>query len=185
MKHRKLNGIIIAITAILFSSCDWCSIARNYKRMTESPIRFPESIVSVPDGSLSIDSLQNDEIPKLVIWIDSTECSTCRIGGLSKYEGLYSQSQDSGFEFIVLFSPLYSEYSWALHAASRHRFPFPVYFDTFNEFGQINTIPSGKRFHSFLIDSHGKVIFIGDPCTSPRLNTLFEEVLNSINNNSN
>ena len=65
---------------------------------------------------------------------------------------------------------------------SRLQYPFTFFLDIENKFLEYNSfIPKDKRFHTFLIDTNNRVVFIGDPTLDESLMALF---LQSINNHN-
>ena len=58
--------------------------------------------------------------------------------------------------------------------------PEHIYIDSFNTFSKINQhIPTDQRFHSFLVDSNGKPIFVGNPLSNMRLAEIFHDIIQS------
>ena len=157
------------------------SLVRNYMKLQRQKIVFPEEMICIPDDieSPNLNALRK---PRIVIWVDSTECSSCRIGRLYEYEELYQQGRNEGFDVLVLFSPRADDYCEVQHLVKVHHFSFPVYFDADNSFGEFNNIPSDKRFHAFLLDRDNCICFIGDPMLNLKLRNLFNDAIQGIVN---
>ena len=181
--YRSILLLLLGLAPVVLlpSSCgNHYAVAKEFRKMLGNTIHFPDAIVRIPDDGLSTEGLINNGLPKLVIWIDSTECSSCRIGNLYEYEELYRQSRDSGFEVVIMFSPREDEYCDAMHMVGLRHYAFPVYFDSDNSFGIANKIPSDRRFHAFLLHCENRVCFIGDPTSTAKLNSLFGEAMKGI-----
>lgn len=142
-------------------------------------IQFPDTTIGIPDEK-ALFSLDHIPIPKMVIWVDSTECSSCRIGNLYRYEKLYDKSQKDCFEVIIIFSPREDEFDEAMRMVELRHFDFPVYFDYGNSFGKSNNIPSDRRLHTFLLDYDNRICLIGDPTSNEKLGSLFDETIRGI-----
>lgn len=124
----------------------------------------------------------SDSIPQLVIFVDSTQCSTCRIGHLSEYIALQKESIQTGcFMLTVILSPPVNDYKNIVHLLETYKFPFPVYVDKNHSFRKENGfIPDDSRFHTFLTDQSHRPVFVGDPTRSDRLRHLFEQALQNL-----
>ncbi len=116
--------------------------------------------------------------PKLVIFIDSTECTACRISQFKDYQDLFDLSEETGkFEVVVLLSSPKEKYRDTYHEVEVRRFLFPVYLDTENRFLAENAvIPPAVRYHALSLDGEGHVLLVGDPTRGNALMTMFKEV---------
>ena len=181
MKYGNRNAVIVFILIFMLVILGLLklSLTANFMKFMGHSIGFPETIIGIPDEK-AISDLNLVPIPKMVIWVDSTECSSCRIGNLYEYDELYRKSQDYGFEVVIMFSPREDEYSDVMHMVGLRHYEFPVYFDSNNSFGLSNKIPSDRRFHAFLLDCDNRVCFIGDPTSTAKLNSLFGEAMKGI-----
>jgi len=114
--------------------------------------------------------------PKMIVYVDSSECTTCRISHLDMYHSLFHLSeQKKSFVLMILFynSKVFEDVSLETFL-SRLQIEIPVYIDVENSFMKDNTIiPSDLRMHSFLINRFGKPIFVGDPVSSDKLKMSF------------
>lgn len=86
----------------------------------------------------------------------------------------------SDFSVMTIFSPKKSEVENTRFQLMLINHTIPIYLDKNGSFAQLNyCIPTDQRFHSFLINETGKPVFVGNPLSNTKLNTLF---LNFINN---
>lgn len=127
------------------------------------------------------DSVRNKV--KLIVYLDSTECASCRISHLETYHHLFHLSEETGaFEVMMLLSNI-ELYGMPL---SRYvldqELEHPLYLDDENKFLQLNpSIPTEeKRMHAFLTDKIGAPIYVGDPSVSEEIFQLFMDTVNSI-----
>ncbi len=109
----------------------------------------------------------------------------CQISNLADITGLYELADSLDiFEVMTIFTPKKEEYDSVVKNLMVHDFEYPVYIDFTGSFRKINTgIPDDKRFHSFLIDSNGHPIFVGNPVASNELWSIFLNTLVSLNDN--
>lgn len=174
--------IIILLGLILcLGSCSNHRIRKQLENVLSQEVRFPSSI-NCCFGSTSGKKPLSDSIPQLVIYVDSTQCSSCRIGHLSEYIPLYEESiQSQQFVLAIILSPPSADCEHISHLLSVYDYPFPVYLDKNHSFRRENGfIPDDSRFHAFLTDRSHHPVFVGDPVRSDRLRSLFEQALQNL-----
>lgn len=118
--------------------------------------------------------------PKLIVFVDSTECSKCRIDNFIRYGSLFDLSRATGyFEVLLLLSARGSEYQNIVDHLVLSSSPYPVYIDTENSFrGDNPIIPDNSTMHSFSLDSDNRVILVGDPIYNESIMNLFQKLFN-------
>ena len=86
-----------------------CTESRRVKAMMmdfiESEIVIPNDLVCIQAGALTkidIDSLKQN---KYIIYYDSLECSSCRVGHLKEIYPLYQMADTMGFSVLTIFAP--------------------------------------------------------------------------------
>lgn len=168
---------------LCISSCSNNSTKRMYERMINQTILLPETLIPVSDGNIPFDDNPNVEKFRLIVYIDSAECSSCRITDFSRYISFFEKSDDSN-DYVLL--PIVSISDTNIGSISyriKHlHFPFCFFLDINNSFLESNPfIPTDSRFHSFLIDPDGHVVFIGDPTLNDNLLKLFHMSFNNLN----
>ena len=170
-----MRGILLiaffCFLAVAATGCKKAQLRRQLKELMGATIVLPEKITCVYNGEVypMPDSLR--EKAKLIIYIDSTECSTCRISSFWKYRELYDLSTETRKFILLLLMGNTSFESIPLQEyLCDSGIVFPVYVDNLNSFLRINpAIPSDRRMHSFLIDCSGHAVFVGDPGSSVEL----------------
>lgn len=149
-------------------------------------IIFPEDILRVKADSLSYGMSSDNLIPKLVFYIDSTECTSCVVTNLGYFNQLDSLLENETiFETVVILSPP----SGARKSLIDDLKVFPpkrtVYIDQSGSFAHNNPfIPDDPIYHAFLLDLDNHPIFIGNPISGTQIKSAFIEVLKSINKNN-
>jgi hypothetical protein len=81
------------------------------------------------------------------------------------------------FSVMAIFSPVKRNLPEVELQMQLLNFPYPIYIDNEGEFASNNNIPADKRFHDFLVDKNGKVLFIGNPLAGDQLMTVFMNTL--------
>lgn len=179
MKHYI---IISLVTLVLFYGCS-TSTNRQLRRFIGDSISLdfePKEIVAgFESGLVAIEG----NIPKLIVYIDSTECSTCRISRLQEYNDIFYRSlRDRNFKILVIFAPKKSEIQTVKMLMEYYAFPHSVYIDENNEFYNQNKaiIPEDKILHTFLVDKNNNVVLAGDPINNDQLTNLYFKEINQL-----
>ena len=169
--HRILLFTALCLLAVISTGCKTAQLRRQMKELIGSTIVLPEKITCVYNGEVypMPDSLR--EKAKQIIYIDSTECTTCRISHLWEYQDVFEYSAESGrFEVMIVLSNMVFDSIPLVRYLVDRDLDYPVYVDMERRFLVENPhIPQEKLFHSFLLDSGGQVIFVGDPALSERM----------------
>lgn len=174
---RSISTIIVLFVLIA------CTEKHNLKKiMTEfskSEIVIPDTmfVVNAKESAWMSHNKSNDQ--KLIIYIDSTSCSACRIAHFIDMIPLYelADSLNNKFSVMAIFSPEMSKMADVELQLKLLDFQYPIYLDVEKEFAAKNTIPFDKRFHNFLISGDGKVKYVGNPLANEQLMTIFLSVL--------
>ena len=143
----------------------------------ETTIALPDDLVCLRAGEVVPVSESLASTPKLIVFIDSTECTNCRISHFYDYSELFELSEKTGkFEVVLLLSSRKEKYQDTFHYVKGNRFPFPVYLDLENSYLAINkVIPADIRYHAVTVDGQGHVLFVGDPIRGNMLMKLFKQ----------
>ena len=115
-----------------------------------------------------------------VIYVDSTECSSCYLGVIQKWEPLMN-SLRLNYNFIrttILLAPQKETQADFFEKLEYTKFRYPLYIDTCNIFSQTNKfIPAEKMYHTFLLDENGRVILVGNPLKNEEIKNMFHNIL--------
>lgn len=173
--------ILVLILTVSLVSCDSMRIRKQMKAFMKSEIVLPEDLHRVCGRSMKTASSFGD-IPVLVMYHDSLECSSCQINHLFDNISLYEKADTSGFSVVTVFSPRQEEYDEVMKQLILLDFPYPVYIDFSGSFrrGNAETIPEDRRFHVFLMDVNGHPVFVGNPMLGEDLMVLFEKALSGL-----
>ena len=150
-----------------------------------STIVLPEKITCVYNGEIypMPDSLRR--VPKLLVYIDSTECTTCRISHIGEYRRVVQISEETGsFAVILLIANTYFESIPLSQYLLDLGLTIPIYIDESVSFYEKNPFfpVHDYRLHALLLDNGGKPLFFGDPSRSERLFESFRKAARKIEN---
>lgn len=180
MKCILKSIVTIIVLSVLISCSDRYNVKRTMVEFTKSEIILPDRLTFVKNGECStINSSELINDNTLIIYIDSTSCSGCKISHFSDMLPLYhlSDSVEHNFSVMAIFSPKNENINEVESLLRLLKFPYPIYLDFDQQFAKINNLPSDKRFHNFLISSDGKVKYVGNPLASEDLMSVFLNII--------
>ena len=177
---------VALLTFFLCSSCENYKMKRDMERLLNQHISYPTSMQCFEGEKFKYLNLQENHT-KIVIWYDSTECGECRIHNLPTFKNFenYCQNLTCGPDLVFLFSPSHKMISQTLDEASisTKLHDYPIYIDTANQFYKLNPhIPANNLMHSFLLDSEGKVVLVGNPIQNQAMFDLYKKTIEEMMN---
>ena len=163
---------------MVFSCSEEKKIEELLQGFMRKKIYLPETLEMVYEHQIKKVAI-NADYANLVIYFDSTECSKCIINKLFIYDKLYEYEVNSNkFNILMIFSPRDEEYDAVVTELMVADYLYPIYIDYRGEFSKHNTsIPTDRRFHSFLLDKDGHPVFVGNPVSNETMWNLFENAL--------
>ena len=183
--RRILLIMVLCFLAVASTGCKKARLRAQLKELMSSTIVLPEKITCVHNGEVfpMPDSVRSKA--KLIVYVDSIECSTCRVSHIGMYHGLFHFAEESGlFEVMLILSNVDLNGIPIIRYLSDLEIEHPVYVDVDNEFLHLNhAIPKDKRMHSFLINRSGSPLCVGDPAISDKMQPIFYRAVNSLTNN--
>lgn len=173
--RRLLILATLCLLATLSTGCKGLRLATRVTKLMKSTIVFPERVACVQDGEVfpMPDSLRTKT--KFIVFVDSTECSKCRISRFVRYGDMFRLSAETqAFVPILLLSTARSEQAEIIEHLQQIELPFPVYLDLDHTFAHNNPrVMTDNRFHTVTVDGDGKVLLPGDPVENEDLMDLF------------
>ena len=181
MSAFKIFGCILLSAALCLSSCTriWTKgqIRKTLSRFEAEEIRVPESLIEINNGSVKRKSQKQDSLPLFVIYFPSYECSDCVLSHIEEYKPVFDLAEETGtFIPMILFSPEPDSVKELIEKIACAHFSFPVYVDI-DYLMQNNRIPHDRLYHSFLIGSQDKPVFVGNPMASEKTKSLFLSII--------
>lgn len=182
--RRFLLIVVLCFLAVVSTGCKKAQLRRQLKELMGTTIVLPEKISCVYNGEVypMPDSLRGKA--KLIIYIDSTECTTCRITHLWEYQELFDLAEErQSFTMMILI------WNKDFDAISLERYlsdlqlEYPLYVDMGCRFLEDNpSLPNDNRLHSFLVDETGHPICVGDPGRTKKMMEVYRNMIaNCIN----
>ena len=176
-----IQSFLIILSVIFTTSCktEKSELRLLLEEFEKKQIVLPRDMIMIKEGKICpYLNRDNKDLNTMVFYIGEEECSDCRISHLWDYSELFELSQETGsFEIMIIFSPLEEDISYVQDRILSTYFPYPVYLDIHSLFSDLNKLPDDIRFHTFLLDSDGYPILIGNPLDNKRIRTLFNHIL--------
>lgn len=137
---------------------------------------IPENIIyRVQD--IPIDNPLENADYRIVTYIDSTGCTSCRmkLNTWREIIGGFKSMENEDVEFMMI---LGSEPTKVLNFYLKSdSFLSPVAFDPNNLFPAANNLPEDDAFRTLLLDRDNRVIAIGNPATNPKVYDLYRRII--------
>ena len=181
MRNFIKNIVLTGCILLSLSSCsERQKLRKTMSKFVQTEIQIPDDLECVYNREVTIINKDTLKPYKLIVYYDSLDCSSCRISHLMDIYPLYDMSDTCDFSVVTIFSPKKENLEEVKFQLSIANHPEHIYIDSFNTFSKINQhIPTDQRFHSFLVDSNGKPIFVGNPLSNMRLAEIFHDIIQS------
>ncbi len=175
--HIKIFSLLL-VSFILFS-CQFSS-KQKIKHIVK---QWQGKEIKIPQEDMEYKILGRDTICpelwnkpyKVLAYIDSIGCSSCRLG-LSSWKQLIDsckqQQMDIGFLFVVHST----DYDYFGHEVRFNEFDHPIIYDRKNCFDKLNHFPP-HPYQTFLLDKDNKVVLIGSPINNPSMWELYKSII--------
>lgn len=184
--HRTLLLMLIMMSSTLFISCHRVgSLAEILREMESKPVKlefgdFPCCINGVDTVGYELERSKY----RLVVFIDSAECNSCRLSHLEEWNDWIELADRNGGDFSMAFllQPRAEETSSILikmRWASKVYNGIPLYVDKEAEFLKRNfrrEIPT--LMHTMLLDSNNMVVYVGDPTRNEHVSEDMKKIIN-------
>lgn len=178
MKVKSLyNWFWTACT--LAVACGCSSVSEEQKVVNEwigKTVSIPDQLVfKVQEQPVDLFAATPDF--RIINFVDSTGCTSCKLKLLSwdKLMKELKMLDDVDVEVLTIVSTRDSRDLQYL--LQRDNFSYPVAIDTADIFNRTNILPSGAIFQTFLLDSEGEVIAIGNPLMNPKIKNLYKKII--------
>lgn len=182
LSHCHLCYLLVFLILILCPGCKRLYYYSQLSLMSRSDIRLPENLTFIQNGKESPlpDYIKGSAL--FLVFIDSTQCSDCRIRQLIRYDPIIRLSENRNtFEVLILLSIYKSDCDSVSKRLTDSNLPYAIAIDRDNMFLQMNPrVPSNPVFHTMLLNTRGQPVFVGDPTISKKNYELFYSKLDDI-----
>jgi hypothetical protein len=183
MKLLKL-GVLLFVVGLGLVSCKSYRLERKIEAFMQHPIVVPQDIDQIQsevNDSLVLNL--EGKIARLIVYVDSVECSSCKVGHMHQYDEIIDYQKTVGDQYLPIF--IFNPPKHIIEEFLRHLrlsyFDYPILLDEHGLFPRANPhIPTDLRLHTFLLDRDGKVVLVGDPSRNPELWELYKKTITEL-----
>lgn len=173
---QALRLVLGLCVCLLVSSCEESEKERLSRLVIEwegKEILFPTHSTFTIQGKDTVDFQFQDAEYKVVTYVDSIGCTSCKLQ-LHRWKEFLSEVDsltNGNVSFLFYFHP--KDMKELRYFTRRDAFTHPVCFDEKDEFNQLNHFPSEMMFQTFLLDERNRVVALGNPVLNPNVKELY------------
>lgn len=151
------------------------------QQMKEHKVYIPyDSLSCYINDSLLVHPLCEDAPFKMIVYSDTSQCSTCYLKSLYHWkdfvESKYSLNGNLSFIFIV--GTRNGDARLVRNNLFRTELEYPIYIDDKNAFISANpSIPKEHTYHTFLIDQNDSILLVGNPLFNVKIEKMLLDIL--------
>ena len=172
--------LTLIMCVLLFPSCQESrkeAMLRLVSEWKEKEVKFPEHSVFTVQGKDTVDFEFRHADYKVVTYIDSVGCTSCKLQR-PRWKELLAEVDslmEGSVPFLFYFHP--KDMKELRYLTRRDRFTYPVCFDEKDEFNRLNRFPKEMMLQTFLLDKDNKVLAIGNPVLNPKVKELYVSLI--------
>ena len=176
MAKNMLRAILFLLAGVVLECCtsEKKQIKDNLELMTSTPINLSLDKMEARRNPL----VKSDSKFKMVVYVDSSECSPCALSHLRFWNPLIKEARQKkiSIDYIFILAPKMQEMPDVDLELEVTDLPASIYVDTAFVFKKANSfLPKDKKYHSFLLNKNSKVIFVGNPLGSDKLEKIYKQ----------
>lgn len=165
MYRKGLTSWLVMILLLVLCSCASSQdedIAKLKAMRITLPLNNMEYLASFVDKGGNRDSMSLGL--SFVVYKDRNNCSPCEVSHLGQWNSIIKKANEQiPVRFVFIFAPKEEEHHDVEHLYKSRKFLQSIYLDHHLAFEKYNPELNNPRFHSFLMDSEGKLLYVGDP----------------------
>lgn len=169
--------LIYFISLFMLIACQGNNDVEQLKRLYLKQV----SLSAIRDANLAADH------PKVIVYHDSTQCSTCQLGRISDWDEIIGY-----LDSLRLYIPVFfiitppegqtKEVTRYLDNLGLERYHITL--DSLNLFKRHNSfIPDDKSLHTYLLDKNNRILLVGSPLFNDKLWSIYKQVAQQLNEN--
>ena len=166
-------GLCVCLFIASCSESEKERLSRLVKEWEGKEILFPAHSTFTIQGKDTVDFDYKDAEYKIVTYIDSVGCTSCKLQ-LHRWKELVKEVDsltNGNVPFLFYFHP--KDMKELRYLTRRDGFAYPVSFDEKDDFNRLNHFPSEMKFQTFLLDKENRVIALGNPVQNPKVKELY------------
>lgn len=186
MKLLKPAGLLL-LMAFLSVSCKNYKLEKKLKKFIQHEIVVPNNLRQIAGEGDEPEIIDTESVSaRLIVYVDSLECSSCKVGHMYEYNEITDYRNVAGEQYLpmFIFSPPGRAVKELLYRIRSSHFEYPVFLDESGAFPKANPhVLADSRFHTFLLDKNGRIILVGDPVRNQPLWELYKTTIKQLIDN--
>lgn len=117
----------------------------------------------------------------MVVYVDSAECSSCALSKLRFWNPLIAEAKKKqlDIDYVFILAPKKKDMEDVNVEQEITDLQSSIYVDTAFAFKKNNKdLPKENKYHSFLLNTEGKVILIGSPIANKKIMDIYKSTVN-------
>ena len=116
----------------------------------------------------------------MVVYVDSTECSSCALSKLRFWNPLIAEAKKKqlDIDYVFILAPKKEDMEDVNVELEITDLQSSIYVDTGFVFRKVNSfLPTENKYHTFLLDKDGNVILVGNPIDNEKLKDIYRKTI--------
>lgn len=179
LKMKAKLSIIGTMICLLFLGCksEKEQVRDKIEQMKSRPIELCLNKMECRRNPLN----KLDKKYTMVVYVDSTECSSCALSKLRFWNPLIAEAKKKqlDIDYVFILAPKKEDMEDVNVELEITDLQSSIYVDTAFVFKKNNKdFPKENKYHSFLLNTDGKVIFIGSPIANKKVMDIYKNIVN-------
>ena len=173
----KNNAMYIHITIFILLLCG-CTCPKSQMTNTLNKMIGTQVKLCIPQMECKQASSKSNSNFKMIVYIDSTECTPCALSHLRYWNPLIKETKNIDINYIFIIAPKTKEIYDINVEMEITDLENSIYLDKKYVFLKNNkNIPKETMYHTFLLDMNNKVVIVGNPIGNKRVKNLFYKII--------
>lgn len=182
MAWRLTNRVSLLVTCLLLLLFSCCKNEKERVKSYVEEMKATPVSLCLNQMECRINPIKGKRTPtyRMVVYVDSAECSSCALGKLRFWNPLIQEAQDKkiDIDYIFILAPKPESMDDINMELEITDLQSSIYLDTAYVFKKRNpAIPKETKYHSFLLDKKGNVQFVGSPIDSEKIKNVYYKAL--------
>lgn len=115
---------------------------------------------------------------KMILFVDSTECSPCRMKSMYQWNEFLYLEKEEKVDFVFIFQPKEFTNGQMKTDLLQSGLEHSIYADTCGAFLNSNKeLPGNAMLHCFLVNEKDSVVLVGDPTRNTKIRQLLLDIV--------
>lgn len=170
---------VFCLSSLMGCNREKRQVESNLERMKSEPISL---CLDQMECRLNPLSGKENKTYRMVVYVDSAECSSCALSKLRFWNPLIKETREKkvDIDYIFILAPKKETMDDVNMELEITDLQSSIYLDTAYIFMKQNVvIPKEKKYHSFLLNKKGYTIFVGDPIKNKKIKNVYDKAFNN------